>query len=140
MNRRPIVHDSISFPLAGSHDRRRTFDADPTIARPALENHLRRSMGAQNFATAIDLLNDYADSLLGLGAESEGEGEAMDSRFDPRPGDLAKMFPHAKAPLRVFEGGEAESRAAMDARVHDHRPGELAKMFGDAPNPRRAYR
>ena len=103
-HRMPIVWDRSL--IAGGRD------TDPTIARPALVDHLRRSMGAANFATALDLLNAYVDGLLGLGesgeSESEGESEggAMDaldhvSRGTPGESSLAKMFPDSKAPLRV---------------------------------------
>ena len=134
MNRRPIVHDN-AYPIGGSRDRRRTFDADPTIARPALENHLRRSMGAQNFATAIDLLNDYADLLLGLGGESEGEGASasMDARVRDQRGaaSLSELFPEFKgsnASLKRRKTGmsrilfDAEGEQRMSAR------GELDRL------------
>ena len=136
MNRRPIIYDS-RFPIGGSRDRRRAFDNDPTETRPALVDHLRRSMGADNFAKAIDLLNAWGDSLLGLGGESEGEGEssAMDSRLDPRPGEFAKMFPDSRNPALAPNAGGGASIAA-NARELDHRPGQLATLFPDAPNPR----
>jgi len=98
MNRRPIVHDS-SFPITGSRDRRRAFDNDPTIARPRLVDHLRRSMGAANFATALDLLNAWGDSLLGLSGETEGDPSAMDARVrDHGPSQLSRLFADAPNP------------------------------------------
>jgi len=139
MNRRPIVHDS-QFPITGgSRDRRRGgWDSDPSTMRPRLEAHLRTSMGAQNYATAIDLLDAYINSWLGLGGEGEGEGEggAMDARVrDHGARSLAELFPDARAPLKL-EGGETAS-GDLDARVLDHRPGELAKMFPDLKAPMR---
>ena len=74
---RPIVHDA-RFPIGGRDD-------GPLEARSALTDHLRKSMGSENYQKAI-LLLDYA---LGVG---EG-GAAMDARvLDPRPSELAKMF------------------------------------------------
>ena len=133
MTRRPIVHDS-RFPIAGgSRDRRRAHDNDPSTERPKLIDHLRRSMGQQNFERACELLDAYIESWLNLGgAESETEGAAMDARLDPRPGELSKMFPDLKAPLRV-EGVPS----SIASRVLDHRPGELSEMFPDAKAPMR---
>jgi len=140
MDRRPIIYDS-SFPITGgSRDRRRGFDNDPTITRPRLVAHLKRSMGAQNFEQAIDLLNAWGDSLLGLGVgeeegESEGESSAMDSRARDRRGaaSLVDMFPNAKAPLKL-EGGETAS-VRPSHRSLDHGPSELSRLFAAAPNP-----
>ena len=93
MGRLPIVRDN-AYPLGGSRDRRRAFDNDPTITRPALVDHLRRSMGADNFTKAIELLDAWGNSLLGL-----GEGGAHDARvLDHRPGQLATLFADAPNP------------------------------------------
>ena len=146
MTRRPLVIHDNAYPLGGSRDRRRgAFDNDPSETRPRLEAHLKRSMGAQNYATAISLLDAYINSWLGLsGGEEEGESESgavMDARLDHGASSLAEMFPDAKAPMRVLVGvGEGESNT-MDSRVLDQRPGQLATLFADAPNPSaRTYR
>jgi hypothetical protein len=102
--RTPIVHDS-AYALGGTRDRRRKgWDSDPTETRPRLVAFLKRSMGADNYATAIELLNAWGDSLLGLGpSEEESEGGAMDARArDQRGGaSLSELFPDSKAPMRV---------------------------------------
>jgi hypothetical protein len=136
MNRsRPIIHDS-SYPISGSRDRRRlALDNDPTVARPALQAHLRSSMSADNYAKAIDLLNAYADSLLGLGGgERESDPSAMDARFDSRPGMLAGLFPASSNPRLAPHAG-AVDLSAPDNRVLDHRPGVLSELFPDSANP-----
>lgn len=83
---RLIVHNS-QFPIGGRDD-------GPLDARAALTDHLRKSMGSENYAKACLLLDYFERALLGPDAgEGEGKSSAMDGRvFDPRPSDLAKMF------------------------------------------------
>lgn len=110
MNRdhRPIIHDS-SYPLGGSRDRRRggARDDGPREARAALQDHMRRSMGADDYAKSCVLLDYLVNALLGPDADGgEGELAAMDGRvLDHRPGELVWMFPDAPNPKLAPNAG-----------------------------------
>jgi hypothetical protein len=132
---RPIVHDS-SYPLAGSRARRRLArDDGPLEARSALQNHMQKSMGDDDYTKACILLGYFERALLGPDVgEGEGDPAAMDARFDSRPSVLAGMFSTSINP-RLAPNAGARDLSATDSRVLDHRPSELAKLFSDAPNP-----
>ncbi len=106
---RPIVH--------GRHSWRGARDNDPIEARAALEGHLRRSMGADNYAQACDLLNTYVNGLLGLGA-----GE------DDTPSSLRPDAFTEKQRRVGFTGDRSPSRGGES---------EFTRLFGDCPAPLR---
>jgi hypothetical protein len=88
---RPIVHDA-RFPIGGRDD-------GPLEARSALTDHLRKSMGSENYAKACLLLDYFTSALQGPnGGEGELDASAMDSRLRDGPSELAKMFPDAANP------------------------------------------
>jgi hypothetical protein len=139
-DRRPIIHDSSSYPLAGSRDRRRggARDDGPTDARSALQDHMQKSMGDEAYTKACILLGYFERALLGPDAgEGEGEPAAMDSRvLDHGPSKLVRMFPDAPNP-RLAPNAGALDPSATSKRLLDHRPGELAEMFPNAKAPMR---
>jgi hypothetical protein len=62
-----ILTDDLRRKLANARPARLARDANPIETRAVLKDHLRRSMGADNYARACALL----DELVGAGGEEQ---------------------------------------------------------------------